>query len=142
LARGQQTKGVSRAGIRIQFHLATSTNGLVVEGFLTGGNINDMDAAPGLVEDVVGCFVPADRGYDSDKFRRIVEGNNTIPVLPWRKNRKTAVLYDTQRYRERSFIERIFGKIKENRRLVVRYEKSGLNFLAFIMIAFIKILLC
>jgi transposase len=39
-------------------------------------------------------------------------------------------------------IERISGKIKENRRLTVRYEKSDINFPGFIMVAFIKILLC
>jgi hypothetical protein len=30
----------------------------------------------------------------------------------------------------------------ENRRLAVRYEKSDINFLGFIVIAFLKILLC
>ena len=42
-------------------------------------------------------------------------------------------------YKKRSYIERVFGKLKENRRLVVRYEKSDLNFLSFILLAFIKI---
>jgi hypothetical protein len=36
----------------------------------------------------------------------------------------------------------IFGKLKENRRLTVRYEKSDINFLGFILVAFLKILLC
>jgi hypothetical protein len=43
-------------------------------------------------------------------------------------------------YRERGYIERIFGKIKENRRLTVRHEKPDMNFPGFIPVAFIKIL--
>jgi hypothetical protein len=52
-------------------YLAITTSELVMEGFLTGGNGNDVDAAPALEEDMDGCFVPADRGYASDQFRRI-----------------------------------------------------------------------
>jgi transposase len=47
-----------------------------------------------------------------------------------------------EKYKKRGYIERIFGKIKEDRRLTVRYEKSDMNFLGFILEAFIKILLC
>ena len=113
-----------------------------MEGFLSGGNVNDIEAAPELVEEVFGCYVPADRGYDSDAFRRVLAGNNNIPVIPGRKNRKKAVEYDRELYKKRSFIERIFGKLKENRRLALRYEKSDINFLNFIMFAFMKISLC
>ena len=112
-----------------------------MEGFLSGGNVNDIVAAPALVKEVVGGYVLADRGYDSDDFRRELAANNTIPVIPGRKNRKRAIEYDRQRYKKRSYIERVFGKIKENRRLAVRYEKSDMNFLAFILIALLKIAL-
>ena len=114
----------------------------MVEGFLTEGNRNDIDVAAALVKDVVGCYVAADRGYDSDNFRVELAANNNIPVIPGRKNRRKAIEYDRQRYKKRSYIERLFGKIKENRRLTVRYEKSDMNFLAFILIAFLKIHLC
>jgi transposase len=86
--------------------------------------------------------VLADKGYDSGAFRRIIPANNNIPVIPGRKNRLKPVEYDRDRYKKRSYIERVFGKIKENRRLTVRYEKSDLNFLSFILITFLKISLC
>jgi transposase len=66
-----------------------------------------------------GCAATADRGYDSDEFRRILKGNNDEPVTPWRKNRKEEIAYDKEKHRKRSFIERIFGKAKENLRLNV-----------------------
>jgi transposase len=84
----------------------------------------------------------ADMGYGSDKFRLELQGSNNVPVIPGRKNRSVEILYDRQRYKRRGLIERIFGKIKENRRLAVRYEKSDINFLNFIIFAFIKINLC
>ena len=55
---------------------------------------------------------------------------------------KIKIEYDTELYKKRNLIERIFGRIKENRPLAVRYEKSDLMFLAFITLAFIKINLC
>ena len=100
-----------------------------MEGFLSGGNVNEVVAAPALVEEVIGCYVPADRGYDSDDFRRELEANNNIPVIPGRKNRREPVEYDRERYKKRSYIERLFGKIKVNLRLAVRYEKSDLEFI-------------
>jgi transposase len=113
-----------------------------VEGLLSGGNVNDIEIAPELAEDVVGCSVLADRGYDSDGFRRTLEANNNEPVIPGRKNRKKLIEYDKDKYKKRGYIERVFGKLKENRRLTVRYEKSDINFLGFILVAFLKILIC
>jgi hypothetical protein len=66
--RGQPSKGVSRAGMSTKFHVAITT---VVEGFLSGGNVNDIKAAEELGTGVVGCFVIADRGYDRGEFRRL-----------------------------------------------------------------------
>jgi transposase len=129
-----------------KFHLAVTAGGQVVEGLASGGNVNDIDVAPELVRDVdvdvAGCLVIADLGYDSDRFRGELAGNNNEPVIPGRKNRKEEIVYDREKYKKRGLIERIFGKIKENRRLTVRYEKSDINFPGFILAAFLKILLC
>ncbi|MDR2194159.1 MAG: transposase, partial [Treponema sp.] len=62
--------------------------------------------------------------------------------IPGRKNRKKLIEYDKEKYKKRGYIERVFGKLKENRRLTVRYEKSDINFLGFILVAFLKILIC
>jgi transposase len=109
---------------------------------LTGGEAHDVTVASELSSAIVGCAVIADRGYDSDRFRRELEGNNNEPVIPGRRNRQEEIVYDKEKYKRRGLIERLFGKLKENRRLTVRYEKSDINFLGFILIAFLKILLC
>ena len=65
--------------------------------------------------------------------------NNNIPVIPSRKNRKEPIPYDKAIYKIRKRIEIFFGKLKENRRLAIRYEKLDVTFLAFIACAAIKI---
>ena len=70
-----------------------------------------------------------------------MEGNNNEPVIPGRRNRNKEIAYDREKYKKRGMIERICGKLKENRRLAVRYEKSDITFLGFILVAFIKIIL-
>ncbi|GHU26162.1 hypothetical protein FACS1894152_0190 [Bacilli bacterium] len=49
-----------------------------------------------------------------------------ITITAGRKNRKKKIVYDKEVYRLRGRIETIFGKIKESRRLAVRYEKSDI----------------
>jgi transposase len=137
-----QTKGKSRGGISTKFHGAITSDGRLVEGFLTGGEVHDVKAAPELVEDIIGCVVITDRGYDSNEFRKKLEGNNNTTVLPGRRNRKEEIAYDQEKNKKRGLIERVFGKLKENRRPTVRYEKSDINFIGFILIGFLKILLC
>jgi transposase len=105
------------AGMSTKLHLAVTSGGQVAEGFLSGGNVNDIEVAPELARKVVGCAVMADRGYDSDGFRKLLKGNNNKPVIPGRKNRKEPIKYERELYKKRGYIERIFGKIKENRRL-------------------------
>lgn len=121
-----------------KLHLCITLDGHVVEAFLTAGNVSDIAVADELTADVVGCHVVEDRGYDSDDYRRVLESGNNIPVIPGRKHRKVPIAYDKALYRLRRRIEQLFGKIKENRRLAVRYEKSDTLFLTFIAFALIK----
>lgn len=121
-----------------KLHLAITAEEHVVEGLLTGGNVSDITVADALTADVVGCYVVEDMGYDCDRHRRELQANNNIPVIPGRKNRKVAVLYDKTVYKLRQRIERFFGRIKENRRLAVRYEKLDATFLGFIAIAIVE----
>jgi len=118
-----------------------TAEGHFVEGLLTGGNAHDLTVADMLFEDVVGCYVIEDAGYDSDPHRRELMANNNIPVIPGRKNRKIPIEYDKKLYKLRKPIEMFFGKIKENKRLGLRFEKLDETFLGFIALASLKIIL-
>jgi transposase len=49
--------------------------------------------------------------------------------------------YDRHTYKGRNLAERFIGKIKQYRRVATRYEKTARNFLAFVHVASIMVLL-
>ena len=100
-----------------------------------------MTVANELTKDVVGCSVLEDMGYDSDEHREYLRSSNNTPVIPGRKNRKIPISYDKTLYKLRRKIEIFFGKLKENKRLAMRYDKSDQSFMSFIALAAVKILL-
>ena len=104
--------------------MAVTGDGDLACGFLSGGNRNDVKAAPELVEEVYDCHALGDRGYDSDKFRRFLESNNNVPVIPGCKNWKVAVEYDEERYERRGIIERIFAKLREGMPRISAFHRS------------------
>jgi len=59
----------------------------------------------------------------------------TTPVIPGRRNRKRAIRYDRQRYRDRHLIENAFCRIKDFRRVATRYDKLAANFLSGMALA-------
>lgn len=124
-----------------KLHLAMTADGHIVEGFLTGGNISDITVADQLMADVYDCYIPEDKGYDSDSHREFLRSQNNITVIPGRKNRIIKIDYDKKLYQLRRKIEIFFGKIKENKRLALRYDKSDMTFLGFVALAAIKIIL-
>ncbi len=77
-------------------------------------------------------------GYDSDAFRDFLRSQNNEPVIPGRKNRIVKIEYDKALYGHRKYIEILFGKLKENKRIDTRFDKHDHVFLAFVAIALIK----
>ena len=55
--------------------------------------------------------------------------------VPGRKSRKKAVKYDKRRYKRRNRIERMFGRLKDWRRVATRYDRSPTVFLSAIALA-------
>jgi transposase len=128
--------------VTTKLHLAITPDYRIVEGQLTGGNVADITMADALTAEIVGCYIVEDMGYDSDDHRQELRSNSHVPVIPGRKNRKVEIVYDKVVYRWSRRIEMFFGKLKENRRLAVRYEKTDIAFLGFIALAALKTHLC
>lgn len=103
---------------------------------LTPGNVSDITAAPVLLERANGMrYLLGDKGYDADQLRRVLRKTGTIPVIPGRRNRKRAIRYDKQRYRERHLVENAFCRLKDFRRVATRYDKLANNFLSGVALA-------
>ncbi|EQB11374.1 transposase IS4 [Sphingobium lactosutens DS20] len=77
----------------------------------------------------------ADKGYDGDRFREDLLLNNILPVIPPRSNRKAPQHPDYRRYRDRNRVERMFGFLKQQRRIATRFEKTALSYLSFLNLA-------
>jgi transposase len=56
-------------------------------------------------------------------------------VIPTRKDQPRAADFDKDEYRKRNIIERVVGWFKESRRLLTRFEKLAVNYIAFWIIA-------
>ena len=81
-----------------------------------------------------------DKAYDSNAIRAQLEAKGIEPIIPPKANRLDIIIYD-QGYQQRNKVERLFNKIKPFRRVATRYEKLNANFLGFVTLALIVIML-
>ena len=82
-----------------------------------------------------------DKGFDGDGQRGACIDRNVFPNIPNRRNRTDPWPFLAEGYVERNRVERLFGKLKQFRRLATRYEKLKETFLGLIHLAlgFIRI---
>jgi putative transposase len=83
----------------------------------------------------------ADKAYDSDEVVRTIEQKGAKAVIPPKKNRIILRDYDKDLYKERKKVEWFINRIKQFRRVATRYEKTARNFLAFVHLASVMVLL-
>lgn len=121
--------------------MAVNGLGLPVEIRLTPGQRADITQAEALLADHPSEAVLADKGYDSDQLVAQIEAKGAQAVIPPKSNRVSPREYDKVLYKERNLVERFLGTIKHYRRVATRYEKTAQNFLSFVQIAAIMVLL-
>jgi len=76
-----------------------------------------------------------DRGYDADWFRDALEAKGIQPCIPGRRSCNKPVRYDKRRYRRRSPIEIMFGRLKDWRRVATRYDRCPTVFFSAVALA-------
>jgi len=74
--------------------------------------------------------VLADRGYDTNAVRSAIEARDATPNIPPKSNWRWKPCFSRVLYRGRNAIERMFGRLKDFRRIATRYDKLAANFLA------------
>ena len=84
-----------------------------------------------------------DKAYDSDTLAADLAEEGIELIAPQRSNRKlkTQDGRPLRRYRRRWKVERLFAWLQNYRRLLVRHERDVLNYLGFIHLGCILILL-
>ncbi|WP_207220672.1 IS5 family transposase [Streptomyces albidoflavus] len=129
--RGSKTgrSPVDRGRSGSKHHLITDATGIPLAVTLTGGNRNDVTQLIPLLQAVPSVrgkrgrprrrpdVVLADRGYDHDKYRRLVWGLGVKPMIARRGTEHGSGL-GTQRW----FVERAFAHLYWFRRLQIRWE--------------------
>lgn len=96
----------------------------------------DCTAADVLLEEMPAtAMLHGDKGYDSDAVRRKVEEKGAMPNIPPKSNRNWKPPFSPHLYRDRNAIERMFGRIKDFRRIATRYDRLARNFLAAVCLA-------
>jgi transposase len=115
-------------------------NGLPVQIELSSGQMNDAPMAELLLNDLpAGADVIADKGYDADWIRDLIEDQDCKPHIPPRSNRYDGITYSKTKYKKRNLIERCFNKLKQFRHIATRYDRSALNYLAMAKIACLRL---
>jgi transposase len=76
-----------------------------------------------------------DKGYDTNAIRRKIEAHGTLPNIPPKSNRRWKNCFSPFLYRDRNAIERMFGRLKDFRRIATRYDRLAVNFLAAVCLA-------
>ena len=107
---------------------------------VTLGNVADITMAIPLLE---GIAPPkrllADKAYDADKLRKWLDARTVEAVIPSSAARTVPYPIDRIAYKRRNVIERMFGKIKNWRRIATRYDRLARNYMAAIAIVSIVI---
>jgi transposase len=85
-----------------------------------------------------------DKAYDSDKLDEELAEQSIEMIAPHKRNRKKARTQDgraLRRYKRRWKIERLFAWLHNFRRVATRFDYRPENYLGFVHLACIKILL-
>ena len=80
-------------------------------------------------------FLLADKAYDAYHWRAWLKRRHIPPIIPNRRNRQHPHPFNRKRYRRRNVIERMFGRLKDFRRIATRYDKNAINFMAGLCLA-------
>lgn len=133
--------GRSRGGLTTKNHLRANGLGLPVALLLTPGEALDAKGF-GPVIDQPGPepkVLIADKGYDSDAIRDDIRARGAEPVIPMKRNRVVQGPVDSFVYALRNRIERSFNRLKNDRRIATRYDKTSASYLGFAPIGAIRL---
>ena len=114
-----------------KLHVVCDSKGRPIQMYLSAGQTSDCVGAAGLLRLLppVKCLL-ADRGYDADWFRNALIDINITPCIPSKKNRKVQIPHDAVLYKKRHKIENMFGRIKDWRRVAMRFDRRAEIFLS------------
>ena len=131
----EEALGRSKGGFSTKLHAACDALGNPLRFFITAGQRSDYVKALDLIDGKDMQALIADKGYDANYVIEAADKVNAKSIIPPRSNRKIYREYDTELYKERNLIERMFNKMKNFRRVATRYDKLAISYIAFVFIS-------
>lgn len=123
--------GRSRGGLTTKIHAVVDALGLPVKLSLSEGQAYDGHAAKDLLNNLQhNAMILADRAYDADAIRNLIQKQGAWPNIPAMPQRKNRPVFSKHLYKQRNLMERFFNKLKHFRAIATRYEKDPENYLA------------
>ena len=96
----------------------------------------DCKSGAQLLERAPACRIMlADKGYDIDAIRRQIRATGAAPNIPPKFNRRWKPRFSPVLDKRGNTIKRMFGCLKDLRRIATRYDQSATNYLAAVGIA-------
>ena len=119
-----------------KLHAVCDADGKPLILLLTEGQVSDHRGAASILPALPPAdILIADKRHDSDWFRQALMSLGIEPCIPGRNGRKKPVEYDEHTYKQRNRIERMFGRLKDWRRIATRYDRCAHAFMSAIAIA-------
>ncbi len=132
--------GRSRGGLTTKIHAVVDAKALPIRLGLTPGQAYDGESAMELLNALPeNAMVLADKAYDANAIREMINGQGAWANIPPKSNRKDPICFSPHLYKARNLVERFFNKIKHFRWIATRYDKLAANYMAMIKLASIRV---
>jgi transposase len=118
-----------------KIHTLTDAQGRPLRFILTAGQAHDSTTAADLLAGLTTTGVIADKAYDNNALRELIDHAGAQAVIPSANSRKIVIPHDRLAYRLRNRIERFFNKLKHFRHIATRYDRRAVHFLAALHLA-------
>jgi transposase len=128
--------GRTEGGLNSKLHAVCDGQSKPVVSLLTEGQTRDHKGVRLLFDKLPPAdALIGDRGYDSNDLREALTERGIKPCIPPTKNRKQAIDYDKALYKQRHKIANMVAKLRDWRRVAMRYDRCAHTFVSDICIA-------
>jgi transposase len=128
--------GRTKGELNSKLHAVCDGAGRPVIFLLTEGQMSDHKGAAliyPMLPDAERLI--ADKGHDSDAFRDALAGRGITPYIPPRAKCRSPATCCKTLYRQRHKVENMFERLKDWRRISMRYDRCAHTFFSAICIA-------
>lgn len=140
-SEADQGIGKSKGGTTSKIHMFCAGPDEGMDFSITGGEVSDIKEGLRLVQDIefleTRKWLAMDRGYSAYVMTNLCAEKKLIAVVPPKKNMKNPWEYHRWIYEYRNEIERLFGRIKNYRRVAMRFDKLARRYAAFVSLSLI-----